>query len=234
MPVLILADQADGQIKKTAFEALSYGAKVAELTGTTAEALVLGSVSDDLASFGKYGVQTVHHVNNDALNQFDAQVFTKVFAEAVKSVGANIIIFPNNLTARAVAPRLSARLKAGLIAGAVALPDVSNGFTVKKNVFSGKAYAHVSLNTEIKIIALNPNSFKVVTIEGTAEVKQLEIAVEPSKIKVTASDKVTGEIPLTEATLVVSGGRGLKGPENWALAVRLRATSRRERSTDYV
>jgi electron transfer flavoprotein alpha subunit len=215
--VLILADQTAGQFKKTAFEALSYGAKVAEQSGTTAEALVLGTVSDDPASLGKYGVKKVHHVASDALNNFDAQVYTKVIADAVKSTGANILVLSHNNTGRAIAARLSARLKAGLVAAATSLPDTTNGFMVKKVVFSGKAFAHVAINTDIKIISLNMNAYKIAAGEGTAEVSQLDVTVEAAKVKVTETNKVEGEIPLTEATRVVSGGRGLKGPENWGI-----------------
>jgi electron transfer flavoprotein alpha subunit len=216
MSVLIFADQTDGHFKKTAFEALSYGAKVAEQLGTTAEALVLGTVND-IASLGKYGVKKVHNVANDILNQVDAQVYTKVIAEAVNATGAKVLILSHNNTGRAIAGRLSARLKAGLAPAAVSLPDTSSGFIVKKVVFSGKAFANVSLNTDIKIISLNQNAFKIAAGEGTAEVSPLNISVEPGKVKVTATDKVTGEVPLTEATRVVSGGRGLKGPENWGI-----------------
>jgi electron transfer flavoprotein alpha subunit len=217
MSVLIFADQADGHIKKSSFEALTYGAKVAEQLGTTAEALVFGTVSDDLTSLGKYGVKKVHHVSNEALNNVDAQVYTKAIAEVAQTTGVKVIIFSHNSTGRAVAPRLSARLKAGFIAGATALPDTTKGFDVKKNVFSGKAFAHVTLTTDIKIISLNPNAYKTVAGEGTAEVLELNINIEPSKIKVTATDKLTGDIPLSEATAVVSGGRGLKGPEHWGI-----------------
>jgi electron transfer flavoprotein alpha subunit len=217
MSVLILADQADGHFKKTSFEALSYGVKVAELLGTTAEALVLGSVTEDLASLGKYGVTKVHHVSNEALNTVDAQLYAKVIAEAITTTGATVFVLSQNNTGRAVGPRLSARLKAGLVSAAVALPEIANGFVVKKVAFSGKAFANVSLNTDIKIIALNMNAYKTVAGEGTAEVSTLNIAVDAPKVKVTATEKVTGEVPLTEATRVVSGGRGLKGPENWGI-----------------
>ncbi len=217
MSVLIFADQADGHIKKASFEALSYGAKVAELTGTTAEAVVLGTVSDDLSALGRYGVKKIYHVANDALNRFDAQVYTKVLAEVIKQSAATVVVFAHNLTARAIAPRLSARLKAGLVAGAVTLPDITNGFVVKKNVFSGKAYAFVQVNTDIKIISLNPNAFKATAADGVAEVVATNVTIDMPKVKVTSSDKVAGEVPLTEATVVVSGGRGLKGPENWGI-----------------
>ena len=217
MPVLIFADQADGHIKKTSFEALTYGAAVATQLGTTAEALVFGTVDVDLTTLGNYGIKKVHHVANAALNMVDAQVYAKGIAEAVKATNATVVVFTHNNTARAVAPRLAARLKAGYVPAATALPETSNGFVVKKIVFSGKAFANVSINSEIKIISLNPNAYKTIVGEGTAEVVALDVAIESSKIKVTATEKVTGEVPLGEATLVVSGGRGLKGPENWGM-----------------
>ena len=121
----------------------------------------MGPVSEDLAALGKYGVKKIHHVNNEALNHLDAQVYTKVIAQVVEATGANVIVFSNNVDGKAIAPRLSARLKAGLVSGAVALPDTGNGFIVKKNVFSGKAFANVTVNTPIKIIALNPNAYQI-------------------------------------------------------------------------
>lgn len=215
--VLIFADHSDSEIKKTSYEVLSYGAALAEKLGTSAEALVLGTVKDDLSALGNYGVTKVHQVTNDKLNNLDAQVYTKVIAEAVQSINADVIIFSHNQTGKAVAPRLSAKLKAGLVSGAVALPDTSKGFVVKKNVFSGKAFANVSINSSIKIISVNPNSFQPKKTDATATVEQLNINVDEPKIKVSAVDKVKGEVPLTEAEIVVSGGRGLKGPENWKI-----------------
>jgi electron transfer flavoprotein alpha subunit len=147
----------------------------------------------------------------------DAQVYTKAIADVAGKTGANTIVFSNNVDGKAIAPRLSARLKAGLVSGAVALPDISKGFVVKKNVFSGKAFANISLNTDVKIIALNPNAYQTIAGEGTAEVIVTDIAVDTPKVKVTAVNKVSGEVPLTEAEIVVSAGRGMKGPENWGM-----------------
>jgi electron transfer flavoprotein alpha subunit len=217
MSVLIFIDTAEGHVKKSSLEAISYGAKVAEQSGTVAEGVVLGKVNDDLAALGKYGVKKIHQVSNDILNHFDAQVYTKVIAQVAEASGATIIVFSNNVDGKAIAPRLSARLKAGLVSGAVALPDTANGFVVKKNVFSGKAYANVSVNTSVKIIALNPNAYQVKEGEGFAEVSAFNPTVDTPKIKVVNTHKASGEIPLTEAEIVVSGGRGLKGPENWGL-----------------
>jgi electron transfer flavoprotein alpha subunit len=221
MSVLIFLDQSEGHIKKSSFEAAAYGAKVAEQLGVAAEGIVLGNVLDDLAALGKYGLKKVHTVKNDSLNHLDAQVYTNVIAQAIAATVATVVVFSNNLNGKSVAPRLSAKIKAGLVSGAVALPDTSNGFTVKKNVFSGKAFANIAVNTPVKIIALNPNSYNIVTVEGTAEVAEFAATVDASKVAVTAVNKIVGEIPLSEAELVISGGRGLKGPENWGLVTDL-------------
>lgn len=217
MSVLIFIDQADGHIKKASYEVLTYGADLAKQLGVAAEGLLLGNVTDDVTALGKYGVSKVHQVKNDALNHLDAQVYAKVIEAAAKSVGAKVLVFSHNQTGKAVAARVAAGLQAGIVAGAVALPDTSNGFVVKKSVFSGKAFANVNISSDIKVISLNPNSYKVVAGEGTAAVSDLAVDVPASKIKITAVNKVSGEVPLTEAEIVVSGGRGLKGPENWGI-----------------
>lgn len=211
--VLVFIDQSAGHIKKTSFEAASYAAAVAKQLGTSAEAILLGTVNDDVASLGNYGITKVHTLSDAALNNFDAQVYAKIIVQAAES--ADVIVISNNTTGKAVAPRLSVRLKAGLVSGAVALPDTSTGFTVKKTVFSGKAFANISVTTSKKIIALNPNSFNVATTGGTAEIAPLSITADAAKVQVVSTDVVKGEIPLSEAEIVVSGGRGLKGPENW-------------------
>ena len=221
MSVLVFLDQADGHIKKSAFEAANYAAKTAALVGTTAEGIVLGNVSDDLSTLGKYGLTKVHTVADAALDHFDAQVFTKIIAQAVEASNASIIVFTHNTTAKAVAPRLSVKLNAGLVAGAVALPDVSSGFSVKKTVFSGKAFAHIAVNTDKKIISLNPNSFNIELGDQTAEVVPFAASIDAAKITVMGVNKVSGDIALGEADIVVSGGRGLKGPENWGLVTEL-------------
>ncbi|MBX2926160.1 MAG: electron transfer flavoprotein subunit alpha/FixB family protein [Chitinophagaceae bacterium] len=218
MSVLIFIDQSEGQVKKGALEALSYGAKVAAQLGLSAEGVVLGKLSEDIAALGKYGVKKIYHVADEQLNHLDAQVFTDVIAQVVQSSGATVIVFSNNTDGKAIAPRLSAKLKAGLVSGAVALPDTGNGFSVKKSVFSGKAFAHVAIHTDIKIIAVNPNSFSTAASGGdNAEVVNFNATIAAPKVKVTGVNKVKGEIPLSEAEIVVSGGRGLKGPENWGM-----------------
>ena len=217
MSVLIFIDHSEGQIKKSSLEALSYGAALATQLGTTAEGILLGTVSTDLTTLGKYGVKKVHQAAQESLNALDAQVYAKIIADTATATGATVVIFSNNFNGKAIAPRVSVRLKAGLVSGAVALPDTASGFVVKKNVFSGKAFAHIGLNSPVKVISLNPNSYAIKEGDGTAEVAALTVATPAAKVKVLSATTATGEVPLTEAELVVSGGRGLKGPENWGM-----------------
>ncbi len=221
MSVLIVLDQSDNQIKKSAFEILSYGSQLAAQMGISAEALVMGTVHDDLAALGKYGVTKVHQVNNETLNHVDGQLYAKTIEAVVSLTSATVIVFSQTHTGKSVASRVAARLKAGFVAGAAGLPNTDNGFIIRKTVFSGKAFANISIHTTIKVIALNPNSVTTLLTNGTATVNQLNLTVDSSKIKITAVNKITGEIPLTEADIVVSGGRGLKGPENWGVLLDL-------------
>lgn len=217
MSVLIFADHADGHFKKSSFEALSYGSALASQLGTEAFAVVVGSATEDLSSLGRYGVSKVYHLNNAALNAVDSRLYIHAIADAVTASGADIIVFSQNQTGRMVAPGLAAKLGAGLVSGAVGLPDTSSGFTVKKNVFSGKAFAGVNILSPIKIISINPNSYAVKTVEGTAAVEEINTALPQPSVTVKSVNKVSGEVPLTEAEVVVSAGRGLKGPENWGM-----------------
>lgn len=217
MPVFIFIDHANGQVKKASLEALSYGAALAAQLGTSAEGILLGTLSDEPSHLGKYGIRTIHQAASESLNNLDSQVYAKIITDAVSAAGDSVVVFPNNLSGKAVAPRVAVRLKAALVTGAVALPDTKSGFVVKKNVFSGKAFANVSLLTPMKVIALNPNAYAIKEAEGTATVTPLNAAAPAPKVKVVSATAASGQVPLTEAEIVVSGGRGLKGPENWGM-----------------
>jgi electron transfer flavoprotein alpha subunit len=224
MSVLIYIDHSDGQIKKASLEALSYGAKIAEEVGDIAEGVLLGVVSEDLPSLGNYGIKKIHHIQNNNLQQFDSQTFAKVIAQVAQQTSAKTIVFSNNTSGKSLAPRVAVRLNAGFVSGAVALPESGNDFTVRKNVFSGKAFANVKIKSELKVIALNVNAFTITEGTGTAEVVSTNIEVQPAKVKVTSTNKTSGTVSLTEADTVVSAGRGLKGPENWKIVEELAST----------
>lgn len=220
MSVLVLAEQEQGAFKKKTFEAVQYAANIAQQTGGTVTALVLGTIDNDaMTQLGAYGAQKVLHVADERLNTLDAKAYTSAIVAAAEKEGAKVIVGLHDVTGKAVAPRVAAKLKAGMVAGAVANPVTDNGFVVKKTVFSGKAFANVNITSDVKVVTLTPNTFQVTKGEGSATVEQLDVSFGDGDfaVNVTETDKVKGEIPLTEAELVVSGGRGMKGPENWHL-----------------
>jgi electron transfer flavoprotein alpha subunit len=151
-------------------------------------------------------------------------MYSKVISEAAKQLGASVLVFAHSMTGKAVAPSVAIRLEAGIVTGACALPNTDSGFVVTKTVFSGKAFASIKIETAIKVITLNQNSFGIHPKDGTATIQPLNIAIPSASIKITNTELVTGDVPLTEANIVVSAGRGLKGPENWGMIEQLAKT----------
>ena len=217
MPTLVYIDHQNGTPKKSSLEAATYAAQA----GGNVTALVLGTADRAaLEGLGAYGVSRLWTVSKPEFDQFDAAAYTKVIAEAATAAGADLIICSHSSTGKAFAPRLSARLKAGLVTGAIALPQQDGAaITVRKSVFSGKAFADYRLETPIKIISVNPNSLQVSKGSGTATVEEFATSVGTAdfKVKVLETKKLSEKTPLPEAELVVSAGRGMKGPENWGL-----------------
>ncbi len=219
--VLVYIDHEDQQLKSSSLEAMSYGAALAKQLGVTAEALVLGTTPATLSDLGKQGASKVHHVAVDTLNHLDVKVNSTVIAEAATQLNATVLIFAHNINGKALAPAVAVKLKAGLVTGASSLPKTENGFIVTKTVFSGKAFASVKIATPIKIIAINQNCYGIHAADNVAEVIPMSFNIPSPSVKMTLVEKVKGELPLTEASLVVSGGRGLKGPENWGILLDL-------------
>src|ERR1017187_3702768 len=218
MSVLIYTEISKGKIKKSSLEAVNYGSKIAAQLSTTATAVIVGDT--DGSGLGKAGVKKVLKLKNDKLANLDSQYVTSALEQVAAAEGASIIIFAHDFTGKAIAPRLAARLKAGMVAGAVDNPTVAgDSFTVKRNVFSGKATAIYSINSAKKIISILPGSFPVELTDNTAEVADFAVNLDnvnsPVKIKEVKQD--TSELNMADADIVVSGGRGLKGPENWGM-----------------
>jgi electron transfer flavoprotein alpha subunit len=221
MSVLIYAENTGGKFKKSIFEAVSYARAIADQNNTSLTAVSIGNVdSGELASLGKYGADKVLNVSGDKLKDFVNQAYASVIAEAAKKEGAAVVILSNTFSGRGLAPRIGVKLEAGVADGAVALPEQTNGsFKVKKTAFSGKAFAIVELTSAIKVIALVPNSYKVVETGGTAQVEDFNAETKASDFKAMIKEIVrsTDKVSLPDAEIVVSGGRGLKGPENWGM-----------------
>ena len=221
MPVLIYTEVNKGKVKKASLECVNYGAKIAQLLGTTATAIVVNADAAQLEEIGKAGANKILSVKNDAIGN-DSILITAMVEQAAKAEGSKVIVFAFDVNGKAVAPRLSAKLRAGLVAGAVDYPSVNGAaLEVKKNVFSGKAIALYSINSDVKVISLLPNSFPIVLGENAATVADFsaDLSAVASKIvvKEVKSTSSGTSVPLPEAELVVSAGRGMKGPENWGM-----------------
>ncbi|MFT6981773.1 MAG: electron transfer flavoprotein alpha subunit [Crocinitomicaceae bacterium] len=215
MSTLVYINSNNG-LAKSALEAVTYGKKL----GGDVTVVTCGSAdASTLSQLGEYGASKV--MVDRSVTSNDAQQISNVVQTAADSVGATTIVFSHDLIAKAVAPRLSVRLKAGLVSGAIAVPE---GNTVKVNVFSGKAFGNVKISGDKKIISLLPNSIQPEAEGSTCGVEEFNGNAGEAKIKVLETKKPEGEIPLPEAELVVSAGRGLKGPENWGMIEDLAAS----------
>lgn len=217
MSVLVYIENTGGSIKKSSLEAITYAAQIATKAGTDCIGVATGEA--DFSGLGSYGLQKVLVDKGSHFEHFDARAYTKLIAFAAGHCGADIIVLSNGMRGKAIAAALSVKLEAGLVTGAIALPDTSNGFSVKKSVYAGKAFANVQINTPIKIITLTPNSMQAEPMEAQAAVEEIDAGLtgDDIKVKLISTESSSDSIPLAEAELVVSGGRGLKGPENWHL-----------------
>lgn len=220
MSVLIFAELDEGKLKKSSQEAIYYGSKVAEMMGTSATAIVLGDASEgELATAGRYGATKVLHAPDSKLNEPNGMAYASVVAEAAKREGTTVLVLAKSSIADAMAARLAGKLRAGLAANVIELPDLSNGFRVKSSIYTGKAFAFNELKAAVKILAIKKNTIPVQETEATATVEAFTPTLNDSDfvISVKSTEKATGDVLLPEADLVVSAGRGMKGPENWAI-----------------
>ncbi|WP_268124107.1 electron transfer flavoprotein subunit alpha/FixB family protein [Roseivirga pacifica] len=215
MSILVFIETEEGKIKKSSREAISFGAALGETT-----ALALGSVSEEeLATAGQNGAAKVLHIADDRLNAGLIQPYAEAIAAAMESTGAEVLVTAKSSLADAVVGRVAAKTGAGLVSNVVALPDTSNGFVVKRSIYTGKAFANVSVTTDKKILAIKKNAIDLKQGGGAAAVEALSVSLDDALFgaKITATEKAEGDVLLPEADIVVSGGRGLKGPENWGM-----------------
>jgi electron transfer flavoprotein alpha subunit len=221
MSVLVYVEQVEGKFKKSVYEAVSYAKAIADKTGTSLTAISIGNVAAaELGTLGKYGASKVLNVAAEELKTFVNQAYAAVIAEAVAKENAEVVVLSNSFSGKGLAPRIAVKLKAGLVDGAVELPETGNGqFSVKKNAFSGKAFAITTLTSAIKVIALNPNAFGVKESSAEANIESFSPAIKPADLTAVVKEivRATNKVSLPDAELVVSAGRGLKGPENWGM-----------------
>jgi len=224
MSVLVYTENWDGKFKKLSFELVSYATGVAKMLKTTVTAISIGKVDDsELIRLGNYGANKIISVNNEQLKNLDSQAYASVLSDISVKESATVIIISNNNTGKAIAPRLSVRLKAGVGSGVSRLPLNLNPFTVYKRAYSGNAFAHMVIKSDVKILTLAQNSFDLIETPGNPAIENLNPVVDGSLLKTVVRDiqKQSGKILLTDADIVVSGGRGMKSADNWPPLVEL-------------
>lgn len=224
MSVLVFTENWDGKFKKLSFELVSYAASVAGMMNMKVTAFTIGRAADEeLKELGRYGAHRVLSLVSPALEVMDNRTWSKVISDLAAKEGSKIIILSNNMTGKALAPGVAVRLKAGIGSGVSRLPVSTEPFTVYKRAYSGNAFANVVLRSEVKIITLAQNSYEIIERPAGAIPETVDVDVDQSlpATTVTSTHKQTGKILLTDAEVVVSGGRGMKSPDNWAPLVEL-------------
>ncbi|TMM56276.1 electron transfer flavoprotein subunit alpha/FixB family protein [Maribacter algarum] len=217
MSVVVYTESENGKFKKNAFEVASYAKAVADQLGTSVTAISFNSSEND--SLGVYGVSKVLNVSSDNLNTFNAKAYANAISEAVTKEGASVLIVSSSTDTKFLAPLVAGKLKAGYVPNVVAAPEGTSPFTVKRTAFSNKGFAHTKISSDIKIIGVSNNSFGAHENGDTVSVEDFSPSLSDADFstKSVEVDKVVGKATIADADIVVSAGRGLKGPENWGM-----------------
>ena len=227
MSVLVYIENTEGKFKKSTFETCSFAAEIAAKMNLPLFAISIGKVSDDeLQRVSKYGVTKILNDGNDKLKEVNPMPYASVIAAAAKQENAKVVVMSAGFTGKSIAPRVAVKLNASLGENVMELPKMDGSFVVKKGAYSGKAFSYIELMGDVKVISVLPNSYKVVEKSATAEVVSFDPAIDEKDFaaKVLESNRSTDKVSLPEAEIVVSGGRGLKGPENWKMIEELADT----------
>ena len=221
MSILVYIEHAEGKVKKTSLEAVSFAHALSAKTGEgDVIAVALGTLdSSELASVGKAGAAKVLHSADERLNAGVIQAHASAVAQAFSSVGAKTLVLAKSSLGDAVAARLAIKLNAGLVSNVVELPTIGSSYVVRRSIYTGKAFAETTVTTEKKILAVKKNAVDLKLDGADAAVEAFSVSISDSDFasKIVSSERATGEVLLPEADVVVSGGRGMKGPENWGM-----------------
>jgi electron transfer flavoprotein alpha subunit len=217
MSVLVFADSAEGKFKKSAFEVVSYGKKVAEQLGSNLIALTINANNNE--ELYVYGAEKVISVSNDSLATFNAKAYASVVKQVADAQGSSIVIFDSSIDGLFVAPMMAVALDAGYASNVVALPSSMNPFTVKRKAFSSKAFSNTIISTDKKVIGVSKNSYGIHENPVSGATETFDAALSDADLGVTSVkvERITGQVTIADADTVVSAGRGLKGPENWGM-----------------
>jgi electron transfer flavoprotein alpha subunit len=219
--VLVFVETENGKVRKAALEAVYYGYLTAQKLGTSCQALLLGNV-EDATSLGLYGATLVHQNDSISFNFFDNQVYSAAIAQAAKKLEASVVILSHSSNGKSLIGNIAYLLDAGSVSAAIDIPETDKGFSVRKGVYSSKALVNIEINTPVKVVSVLGNSLQISVVGANVEVQPITLDVLQPGIKVLSVDKLQSNVtPLPEAERVVSGGRGLKGPENWGIVEEL-------------
>lgn len=221
MSIIVYTEHDNGSFKKSGLEALSYAQDMAKSSNSNVTAIVINPSGIDCSVLGNHGANAVVCVSGSNLDTFSPQAYSTVISKIAKEEGSNHVVISNTYSGKSVAPRIAVQLGAGIISGVVSLPD--SNMAVKKTAFSNKAVAFVKLSSEKKVLCLVPNSYEVKSFGLNASIKEVAMDMDAGSVqtKITQTHKSSGKVALTEAEIVVSGGRGMKGPENWGMIEQL-------------
>jgi electron transfer flavoprotein alpha subunit len=227
MSVIVFAESVQGKFKKSCFEAVSFAKAIALQLNLPLTAVSIGQVDDsELSALGKYGADKVLSCRQEKLNIFNVQPYASVIAQAAKAESAKVVVLGASFSGKGMAPRVAVKLGAGLGENVVDLPKISGNFEVKKGAYSGKAFEYIEILSDIKVLSVVPNSYKVVEQPAAASIVNFEAQLTDKDFALTVKETIraSDKISLPDAELVVSAGRGMKGPENWGMIEELAAT----------
>lgn len=224
MSVLVYTESEEGNFKSAALEIASYAKEVAQQLGTTVTAVAFNA--EDTSALGQHGVDKVLKVNTEKLKNFNAEAYADTLKQAAEKEGAKVIILSQSANSKYLAPLLAVHLNAGYVSNVVALPEATEPFTVKRTAFTNKAFSMTSITTDVKVIGVSKNAFaaKENQADGTVEEFSPNLSDEDFTVNVTSVDKAKDKVTIADAEIVVSGGRGMKGPENWGMLEELADT----------
>ncbi len=217
MSLLIYAESSEGKFKKVAFELASYAKKVAESLGTTVTAVTVNN--NNVSDLSKYGVDKVLKVTDDKLSNFSAKAYADLIVKAAQKENSKIVLLSSTTDSLYLAPLVAVGLDAGFASNVIGLPVNMSPFQVKRSAFSNKAFNITEIETDTKVLALAKNSFGIVENQSSLSEENFEPTLTDAdfNIKIESVEKGSGKVTIADADVVVSGGRGLKGPENWGM-----------------
>ena len=215
MSVLVYTESDQGKFKKVALEVASYGKTVADLMGTTLTAVTINA--EDTSVLGNYGVDKVLKVNDSKLNTFNAKTYAEIIKQAADKEGSKVVIISSSADSKYLAPILAVRLDAGYASNVVEDPSSTSPFIVKRTAFSNKAFQTITINTDVKLLGVSKNTLGLNETKANATSEAFSPSILDNGVHVDSVDKITGKVTIADADIVVSGGRGLKGPENWGM-----------------